>query len=513
LTSKYDINGSLLIKNTAFNFLGLSLPLLVGLFTVPVIIQGLGPERFGILSLALAVLGYSGILNLGLNRAATKYISQALGRNLEYDISSIVWTSLIFQLMLGFMGTLLLLGITPVLIEQILNIPPELIAESKKAFYALSFIVPLILFSLSLKGVLEAGQQFGKINLVVIPGQCLNLILPVIGILLNFSLFEIILLYFIPRLGEGIAYFFLCLRVFPLIKKPPDIDLKIFRTLLGFGGWVTVCNILIPMLLYMDRFFLGILSSVAAVGYYCLAQDIALRLRILPTSFVKTIFPAFSSLNSDPKRQQNLFIRSMKYLLLIMGPIVFSLMLLADDLLLFWLGPEWAANSAFILKILAAAMLINALSQIPMNFLDGIGRPDLRAKIFLCILPVFMVFLWFFIKAYGLKGAAAAWLIRTLIEFLIFLGAVWRLKAVKLQSFLQKKLVHSAAILSSIFIFGLILTAQPDRSFFFKLIITLCGISLFLFLEWKICLDKEEKDRIVFYKNGILSLFRHTKSR
>lgn len=508
MTNKHEINGSLLIKNTTFNFLGLSLPLLVGLFTVPIIIRGLGPDRFGILSLALALLGYSGILNLGLNRAATKFISQALGGDQNRDISSIVWTSLLFQFLLGLGGTLLLLGITPMLTERVLNIPPELLAETKKTFYALSFIIPLMLFSLALKGVLEAGQHFGKINAVVIPGQCLNLILPVIGILLGFSLFEIILLYFIPRLGEGIAYFLLCLRIFPLMKKPPDIDLKIFRTLLKFGGWVTVCNILRPMLLYMDRFYLGILSSVAAVGFYSLAQDIALRLHILPSSFVKTIFPAFSSLDTDLRRQHNLYIRSMKYLLLIMGPIVFTLTLLADDLLLFWLGQEWATNAALILKILAVAMLINALGQIPMNFLDGIGRPDLRAKIFLLILPIFMVLLWFFIKAYGLKGAAVAWLIRTLLEFLLFLGAVYRLRAIKLQVFSQKKLLQSAAILGSIFLAGLIFTKILGLSFLLKLGITLFGILLFLILEWMLCLDKEEKSRIIFYKNSILGIFR-----
>jgi O-antigen/teichoic acid export membrane protein len=75
-----QVSGRLLARNTLFNFIGQGIPLLVGLVTIPLIVHGLGAERFGLLSLTWVVLGYFTIFDLGLGRAATKYVADALAR-------------------------------------------------------------------------------------------------------------------------------------------------------------------------------------------------------------------------------------------------------------------------------------------------------------------------------------------------------------------------------------------------------------------------------------------------
>src|SRR5271165_6731772 len=66
--------------NTILNLVGQALPLLVGVFTVPIILKGLGIERFGLLALCWVVLGYFGMFDLGLGRATTKAVAELLGR-------------------------------------------------------------------------------------------------------------------------------------------------------------------------------------------------------------------------------------------------------------------------------------------------------------------------------------------------------------------------------------------------------------------------------------------------
>jgi len=78
-----NISGKLLARNTLLNFIGQILPLIVGVVTIPFVIQGLGTERFGLLSLAWVVLGYFAIFDLGLGRATTKFVAEALGRGDE----------------------------------------------------------------------------------------------------------------------------------------------------------------------------------------------------------------------------------------------------------------------------------------------------------------------------------------------------------------------------------------------------------------------------------------------
>jgi O-antigen/teichoic acid export membrane protein len=81
-----EIKGSILAHNTLFNLIGQGLPLVVAVATIPFIIQGMGIERFGLLSLAWVVLGYFAIFYLGLGRATTKFVVEALGKDEEEQV-------------------------------------------------------------------------------------------------------------------------------------------------------------------------------------------------------------------------------------------------------------------------------------------------------------------------------------------------------------------------------------------------------------------------------------------
>lgn len=74
------ISGQLLTRNWALNLLGWVVPLSVALFAIPYVVRGLGAERFGVLSIASALLGYFGIFDLGLGRATTKFVAELLAR-------------------------------------------------------------------------------------------------------------------------------------------------------------------------------------------------------------------------------------------------------------------------------------------------------------------------------------------------------------------------------------------------------------------------------------------------
>lgn len=67
-----------MLKNVAINFFGLVLPTFVSLVTVPAYIKALGVERYGVVSLVWTLIGYFGILDLGMSMAAQNHISKAL---------------------------------------------------------------------------------------------------------------------------------------------------------------------------------------------------------------------------------------------------------------------------------------------------------------------------------------------------------------------------------------------------------------------------------------------------
>jgi len=420
-----EISGRLLARNTIINLIGQGVPLLVGVVTIPFIVRGLGTERFGLLSLAWVILGYFAIFDLGLGRATTKYVAEALGKGEEDQIPRLVWTAVTVQAVLGIIGALVLFGITPLLVERILNVPEALVGEAKAVFYLLALSIPVVLVSASFSGVLEANQRFDLVNAVRIPSSALTYLLTLGGIVLGLRLPGIVALILVLRTVALSALVILDLRLFPRLRAL-SASFTLFPRLFSYGGWITVSSIVGPILVYLDRFLIASLLSMAAVAYYTAPYEAVTRLWIIPVSLTMSLFPAFSVLGGvgDQQRLGTLFMRSVKYVLLTLGPVVLMVVLFAKEILQIWLGSEFAAQSTLAMQILALGVLVNSLAHTPYALLQGVGRPDLTAKFHLLELPLYIGIAWLLVSRWGIAGAAAAWTLRVALDaVLLFIAA------------------------------------------------------------------------------------------
>lgn len=421
--------GSILARNTLLNLGGFGLPLVVGVFAMPVVVEGLGPERFGILALVWVVLGYMALLDMGLGRATTKFAAEALADGDSDRIASSARIAASCQLVVGVASGVGLALAVPLLVERFLDVPPALEPEARSSFYRLALITPLLLITNTFRGLLEAAQRFDLVNAVRLPVSTANFLIPLAGVLLGWSLPIIVAVLMAMRAAALAAYLGFTLREYPGVLTRTRARGEDVRELLGFGGWVTVSSLISPLLVYLDRFIVGGAVSLAAVGYYSAPHEIVMRLTVLPASIVATVFPALSAGARLGERQRigRLVARSLKFLLVSAGPVLVALAALAPDILGLWLGAVYAVESGLALRFLAAGMLINALAYIPNVLLQAAGRPDLPAKFHMAELPVHLAVLWAFVAAWGISGAAAAWALRVAVDCALLFVASARL--------------------------------------------------------------------------------------
>lgn len=420
-----QLNDSLMARNSLINLLGQSAPLIIGVFATPLITQGLGSERFGLLSMVWVVLGYFNIFDMGMGRAATKYVAEAIGEGRSKDLSTIVWTAVVVQTIFGIIGALILAGSTSFLVERILAISPELVNEAKRTFYALSFSIPIVLVAGSFSGVLEAMQRFDLINAVNASFNASSFLLPLFALILGFSLPGIVVLLLIARITALVAFVAMGLRLLPSLKEY-SFSVPLLPDLFAFGGWVTLGNrVLNPLIMSLDRWFIGSFLSMSAVAYYSLPYEGSTKLGVISASLTATLFPAFSTLvgMQEEKRIGTLFARSVKYILLVLGPLSLIISLFAQDILRIWLGVEYADKGAIALQILAISALITSLSRIHSTLLTSTGHPEIPTKFRLLELPAYAVIIWFCVKHWGITGAAIAWTLRVALDGLLLFTA------------------------------------------------------------------------------------------
>jgi O-antigen/teichoic acid export membrane protein len=492
-----QVSGKLLTRNWILNLLGWGIPLVVALVSIPYVVRGLGAERFGVLSIASALLGSFWILDLGLGRATTKFVAESLARGELEKLPKVVWTSLWSQGLFGVVGTLVAAAVIPIAVDSLLKISPSLMTETRSSLFVLSTSLCLVLTGNGLRGVLEAGQMFDVANYVKVPTNTLMFLLPALGVYLHLSLTGIVWLLVAARAVATIAYLAACLKLFPSLRGHYLPDAGWLRPLLVYGGWVTVSNFISPFLAYIDRFFIGSLVSMSAVGYYSAPYEAINRAWVLPGTLAQTLFPAFTNLDAagSSERLEALCARSLKSLLLISAPALLLLALFARQILHWWLGAEFASQSTVTLQILALGMLLNSVALIPFSLLQGVGRPDLTGVFSLIEFLFQAACCWLLVRRFGIAGAALAWTLRAFLDAILMFGAVFRLKSVSFTSLVQNGLRRA---LLAVFVLGasLAIVWRSNAPFSVQILAVALLLLVFTLAAWSYVLDGRDRDLV-----------------
>lgn len=480
-------SGRLLAKNTVWNLIGTCAPMGVAVFSIPILIHELGKERFGILTLAWALIGYANLFDLGLGRALTQIVAKKLGAGEEQEIPALVWTSLLLMLLLGIVGAVVVGAISPWLVHRTLNVPGALQHEALLSFYLLAASIPVVICTAGLRGLLEAHQRFGVANALRVPMGVFTFLGPLLVLPFSHSLVPVVAMLAAGRIFASFAYLIVCVKVLPELRRTIRLQRSGVGPLLRFGGWMTVTNVVSPLMVTLDRFFIGAMVSMAAVAYYATPYELVTKFLLFPGALIGVMFPAFSaSFARDRERTALLFGRSVKVLALVLFPLMLCTVAFAEDGLRVWLGADFAQHGFRVLQMLAVGVFINSLAQVPFALVQGVGRPDLTAKLHLVELPLYLGFLWWMIKADGIAGAAIAWTFRVGADALILFVLARRFASGKRSLRLQTALLPGLALL----ILG---AAALLDGVMVKSLFLLGTIACFLLATWFWVLTPEER--------------------
>ena len=481
-------SNELIARNALINICGQIIPIIVAVITIPLIIRGLGIERFGILTLAWALTGYFNLFDFGIGRAITKIVSEHLGGNKKYDIAAMVGSGLSVITIMGCFGAFLLYLFAQELVSLIKNIPEPLMRETLVVVNILAITIPIVICSSYLRGVLEAFQKFKYINYIRMPINILTYVGPAVLLEYSNELGYIALILSTLRVIELIANFIYSRKLLKLKSKHYLINIYNIKEMLKYGGWITITNIFGPFVVYIDRFIISSVVSINAVAYYVTPSEIITRLMIIPGALSGVMFPAFSaSFRNDLTTAANIYERGLKYTIIIMFPITIIIYTFAERLLELWLGYQFSVNSTEVLKLIIIGALINSLSYIPYALIQASGLPSFIAKQQFYTFPIFCVLIYTLTNFHGVIGAAMAWTTRVSIDLIILLYKSNQIINVKSTN---KLIAFVLLTLIGIIIIGPLLPIDTNG----KILYVISQILIFNIFFWIFLFKKDERN-------------------
>ncbi|HHU8096010.1 TPA: O4 family O-antigen flippase, partial [Escherichia coli] len=221
-----------LIRNSFYNIAGFAVPTLVAVPALGILARLLGPENFGLFTLAFALIGYASIFDAGISRAVIREI--ALYRESEKEQIQIISTASVIVLFLGVVAALLLYFSSNKVVE-LLNVSSVYIETAVRAFSVISFIIPVYLINQIWLGYLEGLEKFANINVQRMISSTSLAILPVIFCYYNPSLLYAMYGLVVGRVISFLISAIICRDI--ILKSKLYFNVATCNRLISFGGW------------------------------------------------------------------------------------------------------------------------------------------------------------------------------------------------------------------------------------------------------------------------------------
>ena len=407
--------GKKIHHNAMYNLAGSIAPIAIAFATVPIYIKLVGEARYGLISLIWLAFGYFGVFDLGLSRATAYRLSSLNDQPLAIR-TSVFYTACGLNLGLGVISAICFYIVSTASASHFAD-NVELQGEIVRSLPWVALFFPVGLLGGVFAGCLQSQEMFLELNIQQSIGSVVLQTLPLLFFYYGaHDLPSAILGAVIARAFNVCWLGLVCMRwMYPAGR--PVFRAAYIRGLFRYGGWITVSDMISPILNGLDQMIIGATLGPKATAYYSVPFSMASKVLIIPAALNRAVFPRLATL--DANRAREVSEKSLQIIAGLMALTCAPAIILVRPALEFWINAEFASQSHLTASILLVGMWINSIGYIPWTLLQARGRPDTVAKIHALELLPFVGLLLLLISLFGLPGAAVAWCVRVLLDLLL----------------------------------------------------------------------------------------------
>ena len=371
------------VRNLFSGWISLAAEIVVAFVLTPYIIIKLGAATYGIWSLMISVIGYLGLIDIGIRGSVGRYINHYLALKDQRAVSEVVGTSTILLTLLSIVAGIAALFLAENFSTIFPKTPVELLGEIRLALPLLAIGLWLSFISSILANLLVAKEALYLIN----------------GYSLITLLVRSVAIYFVLDAGQGIYALVLVTlgssllgaaltlwsvrRVFA--SEMPSFVLFSASRLqemwrFGLASFVartssTMANDSAPII---GMWILG----PEAVAIYSIALTLTQNARRVLDQAGTAIFPSVMKAGAikDFSGLRALYLRFMDISFAIGSLVFVGMIVFSGDFLLLWVGPEYA-DGTIVVTILAFGYLMSGTCSTGPLSLASLDKINITMKI------------------------------------------------------------------------------------------------------------------------------------
>ena len=386
--------------------------LVIGVFMLPFNTAHLGQSAYGLWVLTASITFYFSMLNLGYGNALVKYVAQFRAQRDATGLNEIVSTMFFVFGAIGLVAYAIAVVIA-LNLQHFFNVTPEQVATGRTVLLVISLYIALG-FPFSVFGALMNGFQRKYRNGVI--GMSTSIIVAVVNVvvlLLGYGLVELVIATTTVRILSYFGYRLNAYSLFPSLKVSARlVRVARLKELTGFSAYMFLIDIANKLNYATDTLVIGVFMSTAAIALWAVAQRLIELTQRLTDQLNGALFPVVvdSATLGNVERLKVVLLQGTRLSLAMVLPIATGLALLAEPVVLLWVGPQFRA-SVPVIQILAAVVTFRVGNATATTMLKGSGHHRLLAVSNLVIGVSNLALSVFLVRRYGLEGVAVGTLI------------------------------------------------------------------------------------------------------
>ena len=372
-----------LSRNIVFVWLGFACHVATTLFLTPLMISELGHETYGLWIFLQTLIGYYGLIDIGLRAGVTQTVTRKVATGNPNDLTDflngtlpLLWKIAFGIVAIGLIAALIL----PfwIKIQEVSSPSLSLIIVMQSAGVAFTFC--FFPFSAILPGM----QRYDLSETIAITTKLLSAAATYVILTNTPNLVSISLSILTLNIVDQITRIYFAFRLIPGIKRVrPSWDTSQIKELVKVGGWNFLLQISHLLLQSFHVILAGILFSLESIVPFSLAKSLAEYCNRLVGLSSRVLYPMFVYLDSNGGRSKSreLFFATCRISISFSGVILVFGSLWLSEFLDLWLRNvsdrqpliEWAK---FLFIIFSITLIFENLRGVASQFV--VGRNELE---------------------------------------------------------------------------------------------------------------------------------------
>jgi len=380
------------------------------LVIVPFQVRLLGMEAYGLLSFVTSLQVLCNILDLGLAPMIVREVAgdrgpeRAHSATIVQTFSAVYWTIASLLAAGLFASSSWLAGYW--LRFETLPVATVVLAIR---LMAISILLrwPVSLYAGSIAGI----QRLDVVNMIRIAASAVRLLGGLVILLASRSLVAYLLWLGFVAFLEVASYVVALMRLMPVVSLRPRLSFSTIKKVWRYSIHMNLISVLSVVFVQSDRLIISRFLSVTELGYYSLAYNIVSGLSVIPTVLTTALFPQLAQDMSLGKTNEirsrcDIAVQLLMYAVAGAGCV---LVFFGRDIL-WWISADGAMRAYRPMVLLAGGFVLAAAIAVPYTLSVAAGETRVPLLVNLAAVVVYVPMVYGLVRAWGITGAACAWL-------------------------------------------------------------------------------------------------------